>query len=428
MNVLLVGTGGVGTAIARIVRKHDPESRWLQKMVLADYQEAAAKSLSQDLDQTERFPAVELNARDQEALVRIAAAHQIDLVLNACDPTLNPSIFNACFQGGFHYMDLAMTLSQRHPDHPYSKAHIKLGDEQYAAHEAWRQKGLTALVGSGADPGMANVFARYAEKHLFDEVEEVGVRDGGNLAVEGRRVSFGFSIWTTIEECLNPPLIWEKDRGWYTTEPFAEPEIFHFPEGIGDVELVHVEHEEVSMLPRQLGKGVRKITFKYGLGREFIQMLQYLQELNLDRKDLPVTIGDTTLSPRDFVARVAPNPAEQGSRMTGKTCVGTWVKGMKDGRTREVYLYQATDNQAAMAAIGSQAVVTQTAYPAVIMLELLARRIWQGQGVCPPESFDPDPFVTAMSTYGFTGGMMEMESSFARHLQQQALLQPLKQQ
>ena len=125
-----------------------------------------------------------------------------------------------------------------------------LGEKQLARHEEWERAGLLALVGIGVEPGLSDIFARYAADELFSSIDEVGVRDGADLVVEGYEFAPTFSIWTTIEECLNPPLIWERERGFYTTAPFSEPEVFEFPEGIGPVECVNVEHEEVVLIPR----------------------------------------------------------------------------------------------------------------------------------------------------------------------------------
>ena len=132
----------------------------------------------------------------------------------------------------------------------------------------------------GVEPGLSDVFARYAADHLFSSIDEIGVRDGANLFVEGYAFAPTFSIWTTIEECLNPPLVWERDRGWYTTEPFSEPEVFDFPDGIGPVRCVNVEHEEVVLIPREIDCG--RVTFKYGLGEDFIEVLRTLHLLGLD--------------------------------------------------------------------------------------------------------------------------------------------------
>ena len=236
---------------------------------------------------------------------------------------------------------------------------MKLGDAQFDAAERWSEAGRLALVGIGVEPGLSDVFARYARDELFSEIDEIGVRDGANLVVDGYDFAPTFSIWTTIEECLNPPVIWERDRGWYTTEPFSEPEVFDFPEGIGPVECVNVEHEEVLLIPRWID--CNRVTFKYGLGEEFIDVLRTLHKLGLDSKE-PVRVRGVDVAPRDVVAAALPDPATLGDRMRGKTCAGTYVTGTgKDGEPRATYLYHVLDNEHSMREWGHQAVVLQTA-------------------------------------------------------------------
>ena len=181
---------------------------------------------------------------------RSVASTRITHVLNAVDPRFVMPIFEGAFAAGADYLDMAMSLSHPDPDAPYERT----GDQarRRAVREApptWEGAGRLALVGIGVEPGLSDVFARYAQDHLFSEIDEVGIRDGANLVVDGYDFAPSFSIWTTIEECLNPPVIWEADRGWYTTPPFSEPEVFDFPEGIGPVECVNVEHEEVLLDP-----------------------------------------------------------------------------------------------------------------------------------------------------------------------------------
>jgi saccharopine dehydrogenase-like NADP-dependent oxidoreductase len=411
--------------MAVIAKHRDPRSEWMTQMVLADYDLNRAKSVSESLKDENRFPAEPINARNGEEIAALAKKYDVDTIMNCCDPSFNEIIFDTAYQVGCHYMDCAMTMSKPHPDQPYSKPYIKLGDYQFARHEQWARKGLLALCGSGVEPGMADVYARYAEKHLFDEILEIGIRDGGNLTLEGVDLAFGFSIWTTIEECLNPPVVWERDKGWYTLEPFSEPEVFTLPEGIGDVEMVHVEHEEVVLIPRYIHKGLRKVTFKYGLGEEFISCLKVLKSLNLDSKESNVRFGDQSISAREFVAKCAPNPVEIQRKMVGKTCAGTWVKGIKDGMTREVYLYQVADNQDCIARFNCHAVVAQTAFSPVLMLELMARGIWKKVGVHGAEAFDPDPFVNLMSAYEFPGGIIEMDSEYKTTFDAKRLTAPL---
>jgi saccharopine dehydrogenase-like NADP-dependent oxidoreductase len=252
---------------------------------------------------------------------------------------------------------------------------------------------------------MADVFARYAQDYLFDEIDEIGIRDGANLEIDGYKFAPSFSIWTTIEECLNPPVIWEKDRGWYTTEPFSEHEWFEFPDGIGKVDVVNVEHEEVLLIPRWVK--TRRVTFKYGLGDQFIDVLKTLHMLGLDSKS-KVSVKGVEVAPRDVVAAVLPDPAHLGDKMHGKTSAGTWVRGRKDGKNREVYIYQVADNAQCMKRWGSQAVVAQTAFGAVIGWDLIEHGQWKGVGVLGPEAFDPMPFMNKMAEYEFPYGIKEM--------------------
>ncbi len=280
-----------------------------------------------------------------------------------------------------------------------------LGDYQLARNADWEGAGLLALVGIGVEPGLSDIFARYAADELFSKIDEAGVRDGADLVVEGYDFAPTFSIWTTIEECLNPPLIWERERGFYTTAPFSEPEIFEFPEGIGEVECVNVEHEEVVLIPRWVE--CERVTFKYGLGQEFIDVLATLHKLGLDSTE-PVRVRGVEVSPRDVVAATLPDPATLGERMTGRTCAGTWVRGTgKDGEPRSTYLYHLVDNEQTMREYGSQAVVWQTAINPAVALELLDRGDWKGTGVLGPEAFPPKPFLDLLGEYGAPHGVVE---------------------
>ncbi|MFE0918925.1 saccharopine dehydrogenase family protein [Streptomyces nigra] len=404
MRVLLVGAGGVGTAITRIAARRP----FFEAMVVADYDPARAEAAVAALDGDARFSDERVDASDEPAVAALLERHSCDVLLNATDPRFVMPLFQAARTAGATYVDMAMSLSKPHPDRPYEECGVKLGDAQFEQAADWEKAGALALVGMGVEPGLSDVFARYAADELFDEIEEIGVRDGANLTVEGYDFAPSFSIWTTIEECLNPPVVYEKDRGWFTTAPFSEPEVFDFPEGIGPVECVNVEHEEVLLMPRWVD--ARRVTFKYGLGQEFIDTLKTLHRLGLDSTE-PVTVpsadGPVRVSPRDVVAACLPDPATLGERMHGKTCAGTWVRGVKDGRPREVYLYHVVDNQWSMSEYGSQAVVWQTAVNPVVALELLAGGAWSGAGVRGPEAFPARPFLDLLTEYGSPWGMRE---------------------
>ncbi|MEJ1091434.1 saccharopine dehydrogenase family protein [Microbacterium istanbulense] len=405
MRILIIGAGGVGSAAVRIAVRRE----FFDALVVADYDPARPQALVDALDDP-RLTAAQVDASSAASVAALIREHRITHVLNAVDPRFVMPIFDGCFDAGATYLDMAMSLSHPHPDRPHELTGVKLGDEQFAKEGEWADAGRLALVGIGVEPGLSDVFARYAEDELFSEIDELGVRDGANLVVAGYDFAPSFSIWTTIEECLNPPVVYEQDRGWFTTAPFSEPEVFDFPEGIGPVECVNVEHEEVLLMPRWTG--AKRVTFKYGLGDEFIEVLKVLHKLGLDRTE-KVTVKGVEVSPRDVVAAVLPDPATLGDKMSGKTCAGVWVRGTgKDGRPRSTYLYHVADNEQTMAEYGSQAVVWQTAINPVIALELLATGVWSGTGILGPEAFDARPFLDLLAApapagYGSPWGMEE---------------------
>ncbi len=376
---------------------------------MADVALERARAVAERLSEPDRFSAERVDASSQADLLELIERVEPDAVLNACDPRLNKAIFDAAFEAKVTYLDMAMTLSEPHPERPYELPGKMLGEYQLARHEAWERAGLLALVGIGVEPGMSDIFARHAAEELFSSVDEIGVRDGADLVVEGYDFAPTFSIWTTIEECLNPPLIWERERGFYTTPPFSEPEVFEFPEGIGKVQCVNVEHEEVVLIPRWVD--CDRVSFKYGLGEEFIEVLQTLHKLGLDSTE-PVQVLGMRVAPRDVVAAALPDPATLGERMTGRTCAGTWVTGTgKDGQPRSTYLYHVVDNETTMREYGNQAVVWQTAINPVVALELLDRGDWKGVGVLGPEAFPPKPFLELLEEYGAPHGQTELPPS-----------------
>jgi saccharopine dehydrogenase-like NADP-dependent oxidoreductase len=418
MRILLVGAGGVGDAIVKIAANRN----FFEKLVVADYDlSRAEKSVAwvgsrHTPEVAERFTADQIDASDPANVAALAKKHSITHVMNAVEPKFVQSIFQGALDAGANYMDMAMSLSHAHPTDPYNTPAEKLGDWQYDKSADYANKDLLALIGTGAEPGISNIFARYAQDYLFTEVDEFKIMDGGNLVVKNDKgeeiFAPSFSIWTVIEECLNPPLIWEKNKGWFTTEPFSEPEVFEFPDGIGAVECVNVEHEEVNMLPRTLKSN--RVAFKYGLGSEFIGILQTLNALGLDKVE-PVSVrsksGRVEVAPRDVVAAVLPDPASLADRMTGKTCAGTLVTGTGlDGKPRATYLFHVADTEWSNEHYNAQAVVWQTALVPVISLELLATGVWSGKGVKGPEEFDAKPFLDLLrDEYGQPWGLQDRD-------------------
>jgi saccharopine dehydrogenase (NAD+, L-lysine-forming) len=402
MRVLVVGAGGVGSAFVAIAATREAYTH----VTVADIDEAkaeaaaatAARGADGDRVASARVTSAWIDASSEESVATLARAVEADVVLNACDPRFNPSIFEGAFLAGCHYVDMAMNLSVPHPQKPFEKTGIRLGDGQFAQSPIWKARGLMALVGMGVEPGFSDVAARYAADELFSVIHEIGVRDGADLVVDGYDFAPTFSIWTTIEECLNPPVVYERDRGWFTTEPFSEPEIFTFPEGIGSLQCVNVEHEEVILMPRWID--VDRVTFKYGLGEEFIDVLKTLRKLELHSTEA-IEVRGVKVSPRDVVAATLPDPATLGGRMRGRTCAGSWVTGLgKDGEPREVYVYHVVDNAWSMREFGHQAVVWQTAVMPAVAIELMATGVWFRAGVVGPEALPAQPFLDLLDAHG----------------------------
>ncbi|MGN6742016.1 MAG: saccharopine dehydrogenase family protein [Amnibacterium sp.] len=412
MRILIVGAGGVGDAIAKIAATRS----FYEAVVVSDYDASRAERTvawiadRHGADVAARFTTAGIDASDPDRVAAVAREHGVTHVMNAVEPKFVPSVFAGALAAGADYLDMAMSLSEPHPSDPFRLPGVKLGDDQFEQAGDWEAAGRLALVGMGVEPGLSDVLARYAADHLFSEIDELGTRDGANLVVRneaGEEIfAPSFSIWTTLEECLNPPVIWEQDRGWTTTAPFSEPEVFDFPEGIGPVECVNVEHEEVLLMPRWLD--AKRVTFKYGLGAEFIGILRTLRDLGL-ASTVPLRVrsaaGPVEVAPRDVVAAALPDPATLGPRMEGKTCAGVYVTGTgTDGKPRAVYLYHVADNADTMREFDSQCVVWQTALNPVIALELLATGAWSGVGVLGPEAFPADPFLELMARSAADGG------------------------
>ena len=404
MKALVIGAGGVGRAIANIASRRS----FIESMVIADRTLSRAEEAVARVKDP-RFSAAMVNAAELEDVRELIRKADPDVVINAVDPRFVMPIFLACEIENTNYIDMAMSLSRKHPHYPYTETGVKLGDEQFARDFNWDERKIFALIGMGVEPGMSDVFAKYASEHLFSRIDSCTILDGSNLRVEGFDFAPSFSIWTTIEECLNPPIVWEDGRGWYTTTPFSELEIFDFPEGIGPVECVNVEHEEVILIPQKID--AKKVNFKYGLGAEFITILKTINMLGMDRKET-VEVQGVAVSPRDLLTASLPDPGTLGERMRGKTCAGTLVKGLdKQGNPKAVYIYNVVDNAWSMKEFGDQAVVWQTAINPVIALELIHNGIWKPQGVNGPEWFESKPFLDLLEEYGTSWHMRDEDAS-----------------
>ncbi|MGF0033945.1 saccharopine dehydrogenase family protein [Bariatricus sp. SGI.154] len=431
MRMMLVGAGAVGESILKVLEWRDPKGEWLEYVLVCDYDDKRAQEIANALNETgncrgvgglsednqqsgegignRRFTASKVNATDKEEMKELILAHKIDFLMDAAPPFASNYIFDAAYETGIDYGNMGTwSVPMEEPayglgiENSYTEPMTKYNFDR---HEAWKKRGNMALICLGIDPGVVNVFAKYAATKLLDEITEVHVKDGGNLVVPGADpddIMFGFNVWTVLDEVMNPNVEYDEARGGFLVDkPFAGLETFEMPDGVGKNTLVKVEHEEVVTMPRYLSQyGLKRATFKISLDDNLITALKVIDHLGL-RSIRPVKIGDVEVVPRDVVAVCAPQPKDIGTEMQGEMLVGVQCIGKKDGREKEYFIYQAFDNQESMKTWGSQAVVAQTGFGAALAIELIGKGVWREAGVFSPEYFDPLPYMELMDESGY---------------------------
>lgn len=415
MRMLLVGAGAVGESILRILKERDKNSDWLELVVVSDYDLERAKEVCDNLGDYDRFKPEFVNAKSKESMKELVKKYNLDFVMDATAPFLSNYIFDAAFEAGVNYGNMGTwSVPMENPafglgiENSYTEPMTKYNFDR---HEKWAENGQLACICMGIDPGVVNVFAKYAATELFDEIKEIHVKDGGNLQIPSADkddITFGFNVWTVLDECMNPNVEWDKNNGGFIVEDaFAGEEKFDMPE-VGENTLVKIEHEETVTMPRYLEQyGLERVTYKISLDENLMNALKVIDKLGL-RGTKPVEVGGVKVSPRDVVAACAPQPKDIGNEMVGEMCVGIHCKGIKDGKEKEIMMYQTFDNQESMKDWGMQAVVAQTGFGAAIAIELIGRGIWTGEGVYSPEYFDPMPYLNIMDEAGFDYKIKEM--------------------
>ncbi|MEA4921889.1 MAG: saccharopine dehydrogenase C-terminal domain-containing protein [Eubacteriaceae bacterium] len=419
MRMLMVGAGAVGESILRILQSRDENSQWLEHVVVADYDLDRAKEVCSHLNDKKRFKPEFVDAHDVDSIVKLIKDNKCDFVADVAAPFVCNNIFEAAYKGKADYACMGTWSVPKDPPvygYGIENSYLEpMGKYNFDAHEKWAKQGNMACICMGIDPGVVNVFAKFAAVHLFDKITEIHVKDGGNLAIPSAGeddVTFGFNVWTVLDECLNPNVEWSKKKGFKIDPPFSGREEFEMPAGVGMNSLVKVEHEETVTMPRYLEQyGLEKCTFKIALDDNLVQALKSVNALGL-RNMNKISVDGVEVAPRDVVAAAAPQPKDIGDEMVGKMCVGVHCIGKKDGKRREVFIYQPFDNQESMKKWNMQAVVAQTGFGAAVSIELVGRGIWKDKGVFSPEAFDPIPYLEIMDEADFEYGMVEMDSPY----------------
>lgn len=380
--VLIIGAGGVGRVVTH---KCAQVPEVFSEITLASRTLEKCEKIAADLPRPIRTTRVD--ADDPAQTTRLIREVRPDLVINVALPYQDLSIMDACLDTGVHYMD---TANYEPPDEAAFSYKW-----QWAYDERFKRAGLTALLGSGFDPGVTNVFCAHALKHHFDEIHLVDIMDC-NAGVHGYAFATNFNPEINIREITARGKYWEEGL-WKETDPLSVHKTFDFPQ-IGPREMYLMYHEEMESLVKYL-PGLRRIRFWMTFGREYLTHLRVLQNVGMTRID-PVSFQGCEIVPLQFLKALLPDPASLAKNYKGKTNIGCMIEGLKDGRKRVYYVYNVCDHEEAYREAGAQAISYTTGVPAMIGAKMILTGKWTGAGVFNMEQFDPDPFMADLMRYG----------------------------
>ena len=392
MNLAIIGMGGVG----RVIAKSAALTGKFDRVTLADLETGLVENALEAAG-SGSFNGQVLDAADFDQVLKLA--QEADILINATIPRFNLVVMKACLAGRCHYIDLACETLLKAP----GRVDIS---EQLALDKSFHDAGLLALCGIGIDPGCSNIFARYLADGM-DSVEEVLVRDADVSCVEGYDLALYFSPDTFIDECCSEPPLYFAEGKFVTGEPLQVLEEFDFPPPMGRVKVYGVSHEEVWTIPRYIDKGIVKCNFGYGLSDELIEMMRVLRALRLDSPD-PIDVKGRKVAPRDVVTALLPKPLDLAGKVRGHICVGTLVRGLRDGRPAARFMYNMVDHQEAYEKMKEQGTSYQTGIPAALAADLLAEGVIATRGAVPPEALAPAPFIERLPAYGLEIKIVEI--------------------
>ena len=380
--VLIIGAGGVGGVVAH---KCAQAPEVFEKICLASRTLDKCEAIQRQLPRPIEIAAVD--ADNTGEVIHLIQRFQPDVVIHVALPYQDLTIMDACLETGVDYVD---TANYEHPD----EARFSYS-WQWPYHERFQARGVMALLGSGFDPGVTNVFCAYAQKHWFDEIHTIDIIDA-NAGDHGYPFATNFNPEINIREVTAPGRYWEDGR-WIQTEPLALSQTFDFPD-IGPRQIYLLYHEELESLVKHI-RGLRRIRFWMTFSERYLTHLRVLENVGMTRID-PVEFQGRQIVPLQFLKALLPDPASLGPRTKGKTCIGCVFEGVKNGRAKKVYVYNLCDHEACYREVQSQAISYTTGVPAMIGALLLATGVWRRPGVYNLEQLDPDPFMEKLNQYG----------------------------
>ena len=384
--VLIIGAGGVSSVA---VHKCAQASDVFSEICLASRTKSKCDAIAAQLKRPIRTEQVD--ADNVPELVALINDFKPDVVLNLALPYQDLHVMDACLETGVHYVDSANY-------EPLDEAHFEYS-WQWAYQDRFKEKGIMALLGSGFDPGVTNVYCAYAAKHHFDTIETLDIIDA-NAADNGHPFATNFNPEINIREVTAPGKYWTEKTGFIETAPMEYSKVYDFPAGIGPKKIYLLWHEELeSLVPFLWKKGLREARFWMTFSDNYLKHLEVLRNVGMTGIE-PVMYEGKEIIPLQFLKKLLPDPATLGPKTVGKTCIGCLIKGTKDGKPRTYYVYNVCDHQECFKEVNSQAVSYTTGVPAMIGAMMVATGTWKGAGVYNMEQFDPDPFMEKLNQYG----------------------------
>ena len=381
--VLIVGAGGVGQVVAHKCAQR-PEI--FSEITLASRTEAKCKAIARQIKRKIRTAQVDADKVPQ--MVKLIKRVKPALVINVALPYQDLHIMDACLETGVDYLDTANY-------EPLDEAKFEY-KWQWAYHGRFKKAGLMALLGSGFDPGVTNVYTAHLHKHEFDSIATVDIVDA-NAGSHGQPFATNFNPEINIREITQRGRYWE-DKSWKSTDPLSVKRSFEFPEGIGPMNIYLLYHEELESIARHFPK-LKRARFWMTFSENYLNHLRVLQNVGMTRID-PVKFQGREIVPIQFLKALLPDPASLGPLTKGRTCIGVVAHGRKDGKDKVAFIYNICDHEACYKEVKSQAISYTTGVPAAVGAEMMLTGKWRGQGVFNMEQFDPDPFLEVIGPRG----------------------------
>ena len=392
--VLIIGAGGVGGVVTHKCAQL-PDT--FSEIVLASRNEDKCKTIAEQLPRPIRT--AQIDADDVPALTALLKREKPHLLINVALPYQDLHIMDACLNAGVHYLDTANYEPPEEAKFEYSW--------QWAYQEKFEQAGLMALMGSGFDPGVTNVFTAYVKKHYLDEIHELDIIDC-NAGDHGQPFATNFNPEINIREVTAKGRFWQDGR-WIETDPLSVKDSYNFPEDIGSKDIYLMYHEELESLTKHFPE-IKRARFWMTFSDNYLKHLEVLENVGMTGIE-PVTYNGIEVVPLQFLKSVLPDPSSLGPLTKGKTCIGCVAKGLKAGKEKIVYIYNICNHEACYEEVRSQAVSYTTGVPAMIGAKMMIEQKWMQKGVWNMEQFDPDPFMADLNRYGLPWTVVELDES-----------------